>query len=131
MIVSWSAADNDIIWTNDLCVFSSRAQGAYSIKASGSAQAGGAFVLTGAHHSLPYDVTWNAGGIGNLSNSGVHLSANMPSGLLSGAATDNSNCNGNISGPTARLVITIPKQSLLGVAPGSYADTLTLLVSPN
>ncbi len=131
MIVTWSASDNDIIWTNDVCVFSSRALGSYTIRASGSTQAGGAFTLSGQNQNLDYQVTWNAGGTGNLSNNGIALQPNVTSSALSGAATDNSTCNGNASGPTARLVITIPKTSLVAANAGGYADTLTLMISPN
>lgn len=126
MIIASGAADSDVTWTSDLCVFSNQKSGSYAIKASGSAQADGAFVLSRGAHTLPYHVGWNAHGKERTANHSMALKPNAASeGLV--AATNRGLCDGNAS--NARLVITIPKQTLPAVAQGGYADTLTLLVS--
>lgn len=131
MVISWPATDTDIIWSSDVCVISSRASGTYTIMATGSARAGGAFIISGANATLPYKVAWDSGRDGNLSNNRVSLTPGVTSPPVDGASTDDRLCQGSSAGRTARLVITIPRQSLRAAAPGSYSDTLTLLVSPN
>lgn len=127
---AWSVGDGDIVLTNDVCVYSTRPSGGYTIQPSGSGS-GGAFTLANGAHTLAYAVTWNAGGVGALSNSGASLSPNGISGPLTHAATDNSTCNGTTPGPTARLIVTVTAAAMTAAPAGTYTGTLTLLVTPN
>ena len=65
-MVNWTDGDPDVQWTNDICVYSTRASGGYTITATGAESAGGAFVMKDGAKTLPYNVMWNSGGAGNL-----------------------------------------------------------------
>lgn len=127
---SWVNGDGDQELTEDVCVYSTKSGGGYTIKASGSG-ASSAFTLANGANTLPYSVTWNAGGVGNLANTGVALAANTTSSALSHASRDSSTCNGAHPGPTARLVVGLLASDLDGIVDGTYSGTLTMLVTPN
>jgi hypothetical protein len=129
-VSSWIAGDGAVTLTNDVCVYSTRPSGSYTIRATGSAS-GGAFGLTNGVHTMPYSVIWNAGGVNNLSNTGESLTAGAVSNPQSNAATTSSTCSGNISGPTARLVVNISESNMISSPQGTYVGVLTLMVTPN
>lgn len=129
-LASWVTGDGDVTLTDDVCVYSSRANGGYTIKATGSGTAG-AFTLANGTNTLPYSVVWNSGGVGSLANTGTALVADTTSGALTKAARDSSSCNGATPGPTARLVVGMTATDLDSIVDGDYAGTLTMLVSPN
>ncbi len=131
-IASWVSGDGDQMLTDDVCVYSTRPSGGYTIKATGSG-ASSAFSLSGGVDRPPlnYQVKWNAGGVGKLTNSGTALSANVTSGAFLNAATDSSTCTGATPGDTARLIVEITAANLDAARDGTYTGTLTLLVTPN
>jgi hypothetical protein len=129
-LASWVNGDGDVTLTNDVCVYSSKANGGYTIKASGSG-ASSAYTLANGSNLIPYNVTWNSGGVGALANTGTALAANTTSSPLTHAARDSSTCTGATPGPTARLVVGMLATDLDSAVDGSYDGTLTLLVTPN
>jgi hypothetical protein len=128
---NWQEGQGNVELTNDVCVYSTRPNGGYTIKASGSG-AGGAFTLSaGTASTLAYTVGWNAGGVGALTGTATPLFANTISTGMTRAATDSSTCNGTHPGPTARLFVNITSTVMSTASDGSYTGTLTLLVTPN
>ena len=126
----WIAGDGAVALTEDVCIYSTRPSGGYTVLATGDG-AGEAFTLSNGSANIAYTVEWNAGGVGNLSSGGVSLSSNAVSGGLTGAATDSSSCSGAIPGPTARLIVGISEPEMARAPSGSYTGSLTLLVTPN
>ncbi len=126
----WIVGDGNVTLAEDVCVYSSRPSGGYSVSASGSG-GGGAFELSNGAHNIAYSVAWNAGGAGQLSNSGEQLTPSLNSSPKTKAATDSSTCNGATSGPTARLIINISEAQMTSAPHGTYLGILTLLVTPN
>lgn len=131
MVLDWTDGAGDVVWASDLCIYSTRGNGSYTITATGSTAAGGAFLLLNGDKSIAYDVVWNDGGKDNLANNGVKLMPGQPSSMMSNASKTSASCNGSASGPTARLVINISESSLAAASEGSYSESLTLLVTPN
>lgn len=131
MAVNAASAKSGVLWTNDICVYTSLATGGYTVVASGAPSAGGAFVLSNGAGTIPYNINWNAGGAGNLSNSGVPLNPGVQTPPLGNAATGNATCKDTASGATARLIVNVPQSALQTASPGSYTESLTLLMSPN
>ena len=129
-LASWVTGDGDVKLKDDVCVYSSKAQGGYTIKASGSG-AESAFTLANGSEILPYSVAWNSGGVGNLTDTGTNLASNETSPRLTGASRDSSSCNGQNPGPTARLVVSMLETDMDAAIDGTYDGTLTLLVTPN
>jgi len=129
-LTSWVNGDGDVVLKDDVCVYSSKAQGGYTIKASGSGADSG-FTLANGTDVLPYSVTWNAGGVGNLADSGTQLVANVTSAKMTGASRDSSSCNGANPGPTARVIVSMLETDMDAAVDGTYDGTLTLLVTPN
>jgi len=126
----WIVGDGPVMLTEDVCIYSTRPSGGYTVLATGSGS-GQDFSLSNGTRTIDYTVAWNAGGVGSLTNSGVSLTSNMVSGGLTNAATDSSSCSGTIPGPTARLIITISDSVMSSASSGSYSGTLTLVVTPN
>ena len=129
-VSSWVTGGGNQVLTEDVCVYSTRPNGGYTVKATGSGTAS-AFTLANGASLLPYTLIWNSGGVGALANTGAALTTNITSAALTKAATDSSSCTGATPGPTARLVVTITSASLDAAVDGTYAGTLTLLVTPN
>ena len=129
-LASWVTGDGDVKLKDDVCVYSSKVQGGYTIKASGSG-ANSAFTLANGTETLPYTVAWNSGGVGNLGDTGTSLTANVTSARLTGASRDSSSCSGKNPGPTARIIVGMLATDLDAAIDGTYDGTLTLLVTPN
>ena len=129
-LASWVNGDAAPQLTEDVCVYSSKANGGYTIKATGSGTAS-AFTLANGANLLPYSVTWNSGGVGALANTGTALTANVTSAGLTGASRDSSTCSGATPGMTARLVVGMTTANMDSIVDGIYAGTLTMLVTPN
>lgn len=129
MAVVWSGSGDDIFWTNDLCIYSSRANGSYKVTGLGASGAGGAFILRDGTRQIPYTVSWNAGGSGNLTNEGTTLSPGVALTSLTNASTTSPSCGGSAS--NARLIVNIAKQDLQAVPAGHYAESLTLIIAPD
>lgn len=129
-VTNWLTGGGDQVLTNDVCVYSTRPSGGYTIRASGSG-VGGGFLLANGALTLPYSVVWNSGGVGALANTGTTLTPNITSSGLTKASTTSSTCNGSTPGPTARLVVTLLAANLEAAADGTYTGSLTLIVTPN
>lgn len=110
-----------------VCVFSST--GSYTIKASGSG-AGEAFTLSNLANAtilMPYTVQWAPSG---SQTSGTLLTAGQAQRFTPPPL--NILCSlGSLLAGTASLIVTLPATSLSAARQGTYAGTLTLLVSPN
>lgn len=128
-LASWIDGDGAVTLTDDVCVYSTRPSGAYTIKATGSGTSS-AFTIASGLLTIPYTVTWNSGGVGALANTGTTLTTNVTSATLNNAATDNQNCAGGSPGDTARLIVGITNANMQSASDGVYTGTLTLLVSP-
>lgn len=129
-LASWVTGDGDVKLTDDVCVYSTKPSGGYTIKASGSG-ADNAFTLANGNNTLAYSVTWNSGGVGNLADTGTALVKDVTSSGLTNAATKSSTCNGPNPGPTARLIVGMTEADMDAIVDGDYTGTLTMLVSPN
>ncbi len=129
-VASWVTGGGNQTLTSDLCVYSTRPSGGYTVKATGSGAAS-AFTLANGANTLAYAVSWNSAGVGALTNVGTALTTNVTSAALTKAATDSSTCTEATPGPTARLIVTILATSLDAVVDGTYTGTLTLLITPN
>lgn len=129
-VANWIAGDGAVTLTEDVCVYSTRPSGGYTVLATGSGSSE-AFTLNSGLSTLAYLVSWNAGGVGSLSDTGTSLTANVVSGGLTAAATDSSSCSGTNPGPTARLIVNITNAEMSSAASGSYTGTLTLTITPN
>jgi hypothetical protein len=129
-IAGWSPGDGAKTVGDDVCVYSTRSGGGYTVKASGSG-AGSAFTVVNGIFTMPYTLVWNDGGVGALSNTGTLLAANVTSPALANASTDSSTCNGAVAGPTARLRVTVTAAAFEAANAGNYTGILTLLVAPN
>jgi hypothetical protein len=129
-LASWVTGDGAVSLKDDVCVYSSKAQGGYTVKATGSG-AGSAFTLANGDSVLPYSVTWNSGGVGALADTGTQLVSNVTSAKMTGAARDSSSCTGSTPGPTARIIVGMLATDMDAAVDGTYNGTLTLLVTPN
>ena len=129
-VASWVTGGGDQTLTSDVCVYSTRPTGGYTIKAPGRGTSS-AFTLANGANTLAYSVSWNSGGVGALTNTGTALTTNVTSAALTKAATDSSTCTGTVPGATARLIVTILATNLDAIVDGTYTGTLTLLVTPN
>jgi|GEM_PF-811099 len=128
-VASWVTGGGTQVLTDDVCVYSTRPSGGYTIRATGSGAAS-AFTLANGANLLAYTVIWNSGGVGALANTGTALTNNVTSATLTKAARDSSTCIGTVPGPTARLVVTILATALDAAVDGTYTGTLTLLITP-
>lgn len=96
---------------DDVCVFSSTT--GYNLTVT---SANGVFELQDGAEAIPYDLSWNTAPV-------------TEGGVMSGLTGDNSslNCGG---GTNAAFEVTVAAADFNGAEPGSYTDTLTLLVQP-
>ncbi len=109
--------------SQNICLFSNSAGGAYSVSASGSG-AGSSFALASGSDSLAYEVEWSqTSGQG----SGVSLAPAVPLTGQRSSATQQF-CN---SGPatSASMTIVLRAAELSRARQGSYSGTLTLLIA--
>lgn len=127
---NWVLGQGDRVLTTNVCVYSTRPTGGYTVRARGSG-ASFAYRLANGSNFVTYTVRWNSGGVNNLADTGTALTTNVTSAQFLNAARDSSTCNGAVPGPTARLIVTISGASLTSVVNGTYTGTLTLLVTPN
>lgn len=124
---SWEEGAGNVSLTDDVCVYSTRPNGSYKVRADGSG-AGSAFTLANGANLLAYTVTWNSGGVGALANTGTTLTSTVTSPALLNASTTSPTCT---NGDTARLIVSVSSLAMTSAVEGSYVGTLTLLVSPN
>jgi len=110
--------------SDDVCVWTNHTSGQYRVTANGNGAAG-VFQLTrsggGASGTLPFTVTWTT------PTTTVTLSANSISSNLSGANTSSPSCAS--SALTTSFTVSIDRNTLLAQPSGSYAGTLTFVIS--
>lgn len=129
-LANWSLGDGNVTLFSNVCIYSST--GNYKITANGSGLAG-IFTIASGLNLIPYSVTWNAGGVGNLASTGTSLTANIQSTGFTTATKTSVNCSGGTAAnDTARVVIGIASSDMTSAASSStaYTGTLTMLVTP-
>jgi len=129
-LANWTLGEGAVTLYSNVCIYSST--GNYKVTATGSGLLG-AFTIASGLNSMPYSVTWNAGGTGNLANTGTTLSANTQSAGFTTATTASATCNGGgASNDTARVIVGIASSDLTSAASSStpYTGTLTMLITP-
>jgi hypothetical protein len=124
---AWEEGSGAVNLTDDVCVYSTRPNGSYRVTASGSGGSN-AFSLANGANLLNYSVTWNAGGVGALANTGTTLTTGVASAAFNNASTTSPTCT---AGDTARLIVGVSALAMTSAVEGSYVGTLTLLVAPN
>ena len=105
--------------------------GDYSITAIGNGPNATFSLSGGVNGLLPYRVYWNAGGVGNLNDSGIRLESKVTASGMTHAANDSSTCKGSNPGDTARLIVEFTAESLDAARDGKYFGVLTLIVTPS
>lgn len=127
---NWSIGDGDVTLYSNVCVYSST--GSYKVTATGSGLLN-IFTINSGLNLIPYTVTWNAGGAGNLANTGTSLITNVQSSTFNNASTASATCGGGgSSNDTARVIVGV-SQTLMNAAvssPTAYTGTLTMLITP-
>ena len=129
-LANWSLDQGAVTLYSNACIYSST--GNYKVTATGSGAAG-IFTIASGANLLPYSVTWNAGGAGNLANTGSTLLPLIQSTGFTTATTASTTCNGGGSAnDTARVVVGVTDAAMVAAVSSNtaYTGTLTLLVSP-
>ena len=129
-LANWSLDQGAVTLYSNACVYSST--GNYKVTATGSGIAG-LFTIASGANLLPYSVTWNAGGAGNLANTGSTLLPLVQSTGFTTATSTSTSCNGGGSAnDTARVVVGVTDAAMVAAASSNtaYTGTLTLLISP-
>ena len=127
---NWSVGGGAVTLSSNVCVYSST--GSYKITATGSGTAGG-FTIASGSNTIPYSVTWNAGGAGALGNTGTVLSTNVQSVTQTNASISSATCGGGGAGnDTARVIVGITSTAMDAAVSSNtpYTGTLTMLVTP-
>lgn len=90
----------------------------------------GGYNLKSGPRNIPYTLTWDDGGAGNLGASGgaaltngVKLASRLRANILDSTCT--------LSGPNARLNLKITQASMSAALAGTYSGTVTILITPN
>jgi hypothetical protein len=124
---AWEDGNGDVVLTNDVCIYSTRAMGGYKVAPLGSG-ANNAFTLSNGANTLAYELKWQDGGEGNLSAPTTSLTANTVSSNFQHASTTSPNCS---AGKTARMEVRIGANNMSAASDGIYTGVLTLIVSPS
>jgi len=129
-LANWSVGDPAVTLFSNACIYSST--GSYKVTATGSGVAN-IFTISSGLNTIPYTVTWNAGGAGSLANTGTALTANVQSSSFSNANSASATCSGGgASNDTARVIINITQANMNSAASSAtpYTGTLTMLITP-
>ena len=84
------------------------------------------YVLKNGSQSIPYTLTWDDGGAGNLGNSATPLTNNV---LLSNQTHANIISPVCLAGSNARLKLSISQAAMTGALSGTYSGTINIIVS--
>lgn len=108
---------SDVTGSDDVCVFSS--SGSYTVTVTTT---NGSFVLadTGTATDIPYDLTWTVATVPQT------LTYNTASSSVAGDQADPT-C---ATGTNATFEVGVPTAGFNSADPGTYIDTLTLMISP-
>jgi hypothetical protein len=124
---SWGIGDPAVSSYIDVCIAATATvpSSQYAITATGSS----GFTLTSGSNHIPYSLTWEDSGAGNLGTS--------PGTALSNGVLLDSQANAYIlsapfcaTGNNARLHLKIAQTDMIAALAGTYTGTITLMVSP-
>ncbi|MBM3618487.1 MAG: hypothetical protein FJX23_08095 [Alphaproteobacteria bacterium] len=125
---TWSMGDPAVSAHINLCMYSYDLLPitGYAITVSSV----GGYNLKSGPRNIPYSLTWDDGGAGNLGASGGAALTNgvKKTGLLRANILD-STCT--LSGPNARLNLKITQAAMTAALAGTYTGIITILVTPN
>jgi hypothetical protein len=124
---SWSIGDPGISSYIDVCIAATVTVplGDYAITVTGGS---GGYVLTSGSNQIPYTLSWESSGAGNLgTSSGTQLSNGVLLDDQPNAYTLVPFC---INGNNARLHIKITQAAMTAALAGTYSGTIILMVSP-
>ena len=120
---TWSLGDPAVNATMDLCIYSALSiPGGYGVTVTSA----GGYVLKNGGNSIPYSLSWDDGGVGNLGNSYTPLTNGVN---LSGRARANIVSPVCLAGPNARLKLTISQSDMNAALAGTYTGTISITVS--
>jgi hypothetical protein len=124
---SWNLGDGDVNASINICIYALGVPtlNTYAVRASSP----DGFVLVNGSHQIPYTLSWEDSGGGNLgSNSGTTLTNNVKLTNRNNANILSSNCS--LGGNNARLYLKITQAAMTAALAGTYTGTITLLISP-
>ncbi len=126
---NWSVGDGAVTLFSNVCIYSST--GSYKVTATGSG-GGNAFTIASGGNTIPYSVTWNSGGAGNLASTGTALTTGVQSATFNNATLAHATCNGGGANDTARVIVGITNNDMNSAdsSATAYTGTLTMLVTP-
>lgn len=122
-IPNWSLGDPAVNAHIDLCVYST-VTADYGVKVN---QTGG-YNLKNGTASIPYSLSWDDGGVGNLGLSATSLTNNVRIGNRQRANLVSPVC---LTGPNARLNLDITQAAMQAAMSGSYSASIDIIVSAN
>lgn len=108
-----------------ICVYSSAANGGYSVTATGSGSSGAFTLSASGGNRLRYEVQWAASA---NQTTGQTLTARVALGGLTSNGITSSCVFGFL--PTASLITVLRATDLSTVTAGTYTGTLSLLIAP-
>ncbi|MFK7854964.1 MAG: hypothetical protein AB8B79_12655 [Granulosicoccus sp.] len=111
-----NSTDIDLTANDDVCVFNSTATYSVTVESAGSA-----FELRNGAEAIPYSVLWTT--------SAAPATAMTHQAALGGNVGDRTspNCNG---GTNANFAVQVSSVDFNAAVPGTYTDTLTLMIEP-
>jgi hypothetical protein len=121
---AWDEGQGDVVLTDNVCVYSTRANGAYKVTANGSGAAN-AFTLANGANIMPYALKW----ADSVAGAGEALTANALSTAFANANRSDPNCT--VGGNNAKLEVKISAADMTAAIDGTYTGVLTLIVSPS
>ena len=121
---SWGLGDPAVTAGINFCIYNTLNPN-YSVNVSSA----GGFKLSNGGKFIPYSLSWDDGGAGNLGNtSGIALSNNV---TLAGQHNANFVSPICLGGPNARLNLKITQADMTAALAGTYTGTITIVISPN
>ena len=119
VLAPWSEGSPAPVGSTQACIYSST--GSYQVTATSSNAAGNRFRLASATSFLRYTVSWNDGVSGLTS-----IANGSPLASLVGDSSS-SNCSGS---KPATVEVRISNAAITAAPMGNYADTLTIMFTP-
>lgn len=108
------------------CIYSNNTTplGTYVLTATSANALSGAFRVIKGTSYITYSAFWNSN---SAATQTLALTSGSTTGQLSGASSTSLNCGGS---KNANFNISFALNQLLGANPGTYTDTVTLLIAP-
>ena len=121
---TWSGAAGDVdVIDGTICVYKTPPNRNYRVTATGTG-AGGSFVATSGANTLTYQVAWK--GSSGAGGAFTNLTAGT-SQRFNNAASNTLGCGGSYN---AAMRIRFLNTALSVAQPGTYSDTVTIVISP-